>query len=107
MTDDDRRINETIARACGWAEFTHGWAQTNLASIQLPDPPDYIADPARLPEMWALCTVKNYDAWVKTQLRLRPDDVAFMAGVQGRWYGSDDDPQRAFARALAAAIDSE
>lgn len=114
MDDDDRRINETIARACGWVEgeYDGGFAGPNCYGWHHPRSgrdiglPDYIADPARLPEMWALCREKYRVCSI-----VYPDgfaDVEVWNGygvLKGYWNGPLGF-QDAFARALAAALES-
>ena len=109
MADDDRRTNETIARACGWFPCAYGWCRTcgpDRDTGQTPRVPDYIADPARLPEMWALCREKYRVCSI-----VYPDgfaDVEVWNGygvLKGYWNGPLGF-QDAFARALAAALES-
>ena len=113
MADDDRRTNETIARACGWFPCAYGWCRTcgpDRDTGQTPRVPDYIADPARLPEMWALCREKKY-LWSMGE-DYPVEEASYWAKVWG-WFrvpnekAADVKPQRAFARALADALESE
>lgn len=146
MTDDDRRTNETIAKACGYTwrrtledgaytYFFAGPGSTLWEFCQGPTPeevaawggydsnlfrgsfalcPDYLADPARLPEMWALCREKGQNhgctyndsegAYIAFVYYDGPRDWAMM---RPKKTAADDDPQRAFARALADALESE
>lgn len=116
MTEDDRQTNERIARACGWAPCVYGWCRMcgpNHDTAQTPRVPDYLADPSRLPEMEKLCEDRGWSIYTFNTLdhpggsaRTRVVRLSCMyKGLRSRADGTTT--QRAFARALDAALQAE
>ncbi len=111
--DDDRRINERIASACGWLREMcgPGWIppDAECPEMHTDAPPDYLADPARLPEMLAYCAGR-YSLTI--EISRRPHAQVFMHDAKGWEVGRTPSDlflpfQRAVAFALATALERE
>lgn len=98
--------NGPVCKRCGHSYCKH--CSRDGAEKRLPcrtPLPDYIADPARLPEMWALCKAKGW-AWAFGDGPKKGACGSVVVGPTSHTIYADD-PQRAFASALAAALESE
>lgn len=101
--------NGPMCARCYHSHCEHCHAEDAAAGPCNVKAPDYLTDPARLPEMWALCA-RRYS--VHIEISRRPHAQVFMYDAQGLEVGRTPSDtfwpfQTAVARALAAALQAE
>ena len=97
--------NGLMCARCYHSHCEHCHAEDAAAGPCNVKAPDYLTDPARLPEMWALCEAKGWEWFLDSA-------VGRIEIHAERWYtrhrnDANGNPVTAFARALAAALQAE